>query len=106
MKKRPAEVRGDWFYLKAYRRLSTTRGFLGNQMLPIPWHRVDDYGRRYRLGPMVHEFFVDVVMLLDQSHRQSVEDQGQELQKRRAKEERRAQQATGMAQPEGEGRSW
>ena len=83
--KRPHEVRGDEVYLRAYARLSTERRDFGQQVGPIPWTAIDAYGRRYGFGAEMHEFFVDVMLLLDQSYREHLANKSDDEQRKQQK---------------------
>lgn len=88
--RRPPEHRTDDIYLKAHARLSTHRLPFPEQIGPLPWKVVDDYGRRYGFGTLMHEFFVDVIMLLDQLYRNHFAEEREKQAKKQRREEFKA----------------
>lgn len=101
MRKRPREIRGDSFYLKAYSRLSTERHFFNNATGPIPWTAIDTYGRRYKLNPLMHEWFVDLIRMLDIAYRDKLEKEGEDDAKRQRRQDRRDAKKAGSSSDSG-----
>lgn len=80
--RQPKRVRGDDFYVRAYSRLSTERLPFDGQIGPVPWSCVDRYGRNYGLSPLMHEWFVDLIMVTDRAYIERIERESQKKQRR------------------------
>lgn len=93
--RQPTRVRGDEFYVKAYARLSTERVPFENQIGPLPWSKVDRYGSRYQLTPLMHEWFVDLLMVTDRIYIERIERENQKKQRRAERKAKRDEQRRG-----------
>jgi hypothetical protein len=63
--KKPPEVRGDDFYIRAFWELSSCRQF-GQFVGPIPWDKIVAYGERKRLDSAMIDVLEVVIRELDE----------------------------------------
>lgn len=63
----PAVGRMDHFYGKAFNDLSTCRSF-GMGLGPIPWDKIDEYGRKAGLTNDILKAFIDIIRLMDEAY--------------------------------------
>jgi hypothetical protein len=75
--KKPPEVRGDEFYLRAFWELSSCRQF-GFSVGPIPWHIIVEYGDRKGLDRGMMEVFEYVIRELDEVYLKDLNKNRQE----------------------------
>jgi len=87
-RKRPVMHRGDEILVGAYNRLSTCRPFANGDLWPIPWDKIHQYGVSRGFAGAMLDFFVDVMMLVDQEYRHYERQQAQEAA---AKDRRQAE---------------
>lgn len=95
---KPQTRSSDGFYLRAYSRLSSERRPFPGQIGPIPWSAIDRYGKRYGLGALLHEWFVDLMLVLDHAY---IEDATDEMEREAKQAERAAGKAAKANQPPG-----
>ncbi len=85
--RRPQEFRGEEFYVLAYARLSSERNHFPGEVGPVPWNRINTYGQTYKLTALMHEWFVDLMMLVDRLY---IERMDRERERKRRRKDRKA----------------
>lgn len=86
--KKPPEVRGDDFYIRAFWELSSCRQF-GQFVGPIPWHRIVQYGERKGLDRDMIEVLEVVMRELDETYLRDLQEQRRQGQQQSDREARR-----------------